>query len=185
MNAHNLRKGNVILYKGAPHRVLDFMHRAPGNKRAFVQTKLRNLFNGAQADVKFSSTEEVEEADVFVTKATYLYQDGDQYHFMKVETFDQFSMTAEELGEVAFYIQEQMEVEVTEFNGAAIGIVPPKTVILTVVDTAAELRGATATNSPKPAKTDTGLQLNVPAFVGVGEKIVVNTEEGTYVKRAE
>lgn len=185
MNAHSLRKGHVIMYNGAPHRVLDFMHRAPGNKRAFVQTKLRNLFNGSQTDIKFSSTEEVEPADVFVTKATYLYPEGDMFHFMKSETFDQFSMTADDLGDVVYYLQEQMEVEVTEFNGSPIGIVPPKTVILTIVDTAAELRGATATNSPKPAKTDTGLQVTVPAFVGVGEKIVVNTEEGTYVKRAD
>ncbi len=185
MKASDIRRGNVILHNGQPFRVMDFNHHTPGNLRAMVQTKLRNLLTGNSTEVRFSATENIEEADVFFSKATYLYSDADGYHFMRTENFDQFSINAETLGDAVYYLQEQMEVEVTDYNGDPIGIVVPQTVILTVVETEPELKASTASNSPKPAKTETGLQLTVPPFIKEGERIVVNTVEGIYVKRAE
>jgi elongation factor P len=185
MKANAIRKGVVIMYNGAPHRVMDFHHHTPGNLRAMVQTKLRNLLSGTQTENRFSSTEEVQEADVSISKATYLYKDGDDYHFMTTEDYDQFTITAEILGDALYYLQDQMAVDVTFYEGNPIGVQLPGSVILTIVETEPELRAATASNSPKPAKTDTGLSLSVPPFIKEGDKIVVGTTEGNYIERAK
>jgi elongation factor P len=185
MKANSLRRGNVIMFNGAPHRVMDFHHHTPGNLRAMVQTKLRNLLNGNQTETRFVSTEEIEEADVLASRATFLYSDQEGFHFMNSETYEQFTLDAETLGDGRYYLQDQMDVDVTFYNGNPIGVAVPQSVVLTIAETEPELRGATASNSPKPAKTDTGLSLTVPPFIKVGDRIVVNTEEGTYLKRAE
>lgn len=185
MKASSIRKGSVIMYNNMPYRVMDFHHHTPGNLRAMVQTKLRNILNGNQTECRFSSTEEIPEADVMTLKATFLYQDHEGYHFMYAETYEQFSMTADQLGDSVYYLKDQMDVNITSYDGNPIGVALPATVILTVAETAPELKGATASNSPKPAKTDTGLSLNVPPFVKIGDKIVVGTEEGNYMSRAE
>lgn len=185
MRANSLRRGNVILYNGAPHKVIEFSHVTPGKGNAVMKTKLRNLVTGVQTENRFNATESVEMADVFTGKATYLYRDGDGYVFMNADNYEQFSMKKEILGDAVLYLQDEMEVTVTIFEEAAIGIELPQTVILTVVETAPELKGATASNSPKPATMDTGLTTSVPPFVKQGEKIIVNTTDGTYVSRAE
>lgn len=185
MKANDIRRGSVIMHNGAPHRVIEFHHHTPGNLRAMVQTKMRNLFSGTQTEVRFSSTEEIEEADVHVSPATYLYKDGDMYHFMNSQSYEEVALPEEQLGDGIYYLQDQMEVEVTTFNGQTIGINLPQTVVLTVTETEPEMRGATASNSPKPAKTNTGLTLNVPPFIKVGEKIVVSTIEKKYLSRAD
>ncbi len=185
MKASSVRKGVVIMYNGQPHRVMDFHHHTPGNLRAMVQTKLRNLLSGNQTEARFSSTEDLEEADVMTMRATYLYSDQSGYHFMTTESYEEMALTLEQLGDSRYYLQDQMEVEITTYNGEPIGIVPPSTVVLTVADTTPEIRGATASNSPKPATTDTGLTLSVPPFIKVGEKIIVNTAEGKYMGRAD
>lgn len=173
------------MFNGAPHRVMDFHHHTPGNLRAMVQLKLRNLLSGTQTETKVASTEDLEEADVITSRATFLYSDADGYHFMNSESYEQFSLSTEAVGESVYYLQDQMDVDLTLFNGEPIGLNLPQTVILTVADTEPEMKGATASNSPKPAKTDTGLALSVPPFVKIGDRIVVNTENGTYLKRAE
>ena len=185
MKANEIRKGVVIMYNKVPHRVMEFRHHTPGNLRAMVQTKLRNLLSGNQTEVRFSSTEDLEEANVNTAAATYMYADATGYHFMFKENFEEITLSEELLGDGKFYLQDQMEVEITSFDGAPIGLNLPQTVVLTVVETEPELRGATASNSPKPAKTDTGLVLSVPTFIRVGEKIIVNTAEGKYISRAE
>ena len=185
MKASNVRKGVVIMHNGAPHRIMDFHHHTPGNLRAMVQTKMRNLLSGNQTEVRFSSTEELEEANVNTSPATYLYADHSGYHFMYKESYEEINLDEEVLADGKYYLQDQMEVNITTFDGAPIGIELPQTVVLTVLETDPELRGATASNSPKPAKTDTGLQLSVPPFVKIGDKIVVNTSEGKYISRAD
>lgn len=185
MKANEIRRGTVIMYNKVPHRVMDFHHHTPGNLRAMVQTKLRNLLSGNQTETRFSSTEDLEEADVTTQPATYLYADQAGYNFMNSETYEQVTLSTETLGDGVHYLQDEMKVDITFFNGDPIGIELPQTVVLTVVDTSPELRGATASNSPKPAKTNTGLTLNVPPFIKVGEKIVVSTSEGKYLSRAE
>ena len=114
-----------------------------------------------------------------------MYRDGDGAHFMNTESYEQVTLGEDVLGDAVYYLQEEMQVEVTTYEGDPIGVELPKTVVLTVEDTEPELKGATASSSPKPAKTDTGLSLTVPPFVKVGEKIVVNTDSGEYVSRAE
>lgn len=173
------------MFNGAPHRVMDFHHHTPGNLRAMVQLKLRNLLSGTQTETKVASTEDLEEADVITSRATFLYSDSDGYHFMNSESYEQFTLSVEAIGEGVYYLQDQMDVDLTLFNGDPIGLNLPQTVVLTIADTEPEMKGATASNSPKPAKTDTGLALTVPPFVKIGDRIVVNTENGTYLKRAE
>lgn len=185
MKANDIRKGTVLLYNSQPYKVMEFHHHTPGNLRAMVQTRLRNMLTGNSTEVRFSVTENIEEADVFYTKATYLYSDTEGHHFMHSETFEQFSMDSESLGDNIHYLQEQMEVEVTEYNGQPIGITVPQTVVVTIAETEPELKSVTASNSPKPAKTATGLLLSVPPFIKQGERVLVNTVEGTYLKRAE
>ena len=173
------------MFNKVPHRVMEVRHHTPGNLRAMVQTKLRNLLSGNQTESRFSSTEDVEEAEVFTFKATYLYGDADGYHFMNSENFEEVSLSGELMGDSVYYLQDQMEVEITTFDGSPIGVNLPQTVVLTIVETEPEFRGATASNSPKPAKTNTGLSVNVPPFVKTGEKIVVSTEDGRYLSRAD
>ncbi len=185
MKATEIRKGKVLVYKDTPYKVMEFQHVTPGKGNAVVQTKMRNLLNGTQTDVRFNSSETVEEADVFSFKATYLYSDNTGYHFMNADNYEQLLLSEELLGDGKYYLQDQMEVSITTYNDDPIGVELPQTVILTVAETEPELKGATASNSPKPATTDTGLQLTVPPFVKEGERIVVNTESGTYMTRAD
>jgi elongation factor P len=185
MKANNLRKGMVILFNNAPHLIMEYHHLTPGNLRAYIQVKLRNLLSGSQTENRYNAAEEVDEADVHTSKSTFLYEDGDEFHFMNTDTYEQFSMTRELLGENALFLKDQMEITVMTFNGDPISIQLPQTVILTIAETEPEMRGATATNSPKPAKTDTGLSVTVPPFIKVGERIVVRTDDRAYVKRAD
>jgi elongation factor P len=185
MKAKDLRKGTFIVHNGDPYRVMEAHHSTPGNLRGRVQSKLRNLINGSQTELRFGSTEEVEEADVFHFKATYLYREGPNFNFMNSENYEQVAISEEVLGEAIFFLQDGMEVEVFSYNGNPIGVNLPPTVILEIVETEPELRGATASNSPKPATTQTGLTLSVPPFVKIGDRIVVNTSENKYISRAE
>ena len=184
MKANEIRRGTVIIYNKAPHRVMTFRHHTPGNLRAMVQTKLRNLLTGTQTEVRFGSTEEVERADVTTFPATYLYGDTSGYNFMRTDNYEEVVIPGDVLGDGVYYLQEQMEVMVTFFAGQAIGIELPSTVVLTVVETEPELKGATQGSSSKPAKMETGLTVSVPPFVKQGDKITVNTENGEYLGRA-
>jgi elongation factor P len=185
MKAKDLRRGSIIMYKDAPHRVLSFEHRTPGNLRAFVQVTLRNVRSGIQCDTRFSSTEDIPEADVFTHRASFLYGDGGNYFFMNTENYEETPISEELLGDGKYYLQDGMIVDIVTYEGNPIGITLPKTVVLTVAETEPELRGATASNSPKPAKTDTGLALTVPPFIKTGDRINVDTTEGVYLSRAD
>ncbi|MFN8392263.1 MAG: elongation factor P [Bdellovibrionota bacterium] len=185
MKAKDIRKGKVILFKDAPHSVMEFTHRTPGNLRAFVQAKLRNLITGQQTETRFSSTEDLTLADVYAFDATYLYKDTSGYHFMNSETYEETVINDELIADNYYYLSDGMKVSINTYNENPISITLPKTVVLTIEDTAPELRGATASNSPKPAKTNTGLTLSVPPFLKIGDKIVVDTEEAAYLSRAD
>jgi elongation factor P len=185
MKAKDVRKGNVVMFKNAPHKVMDFQHRTPGNLRAFVQIKFRNILNGVTVEDRFSSDDDLPSADIYTYSATYLYSDGDGHHFMNSENYDQVALTEELVGDSKLYLMEGMTVELSTFEDRPIGIVLPKTVVLEIVETTPELRGATASNSPKPATTNTGLVLSVPPFIKIGEKVVVDTEDGSYLSRAD
>ncbi|HUG42754.1 MAG TPA: elongation factor P [Acidobacteriota bacterium] len=185
MQASQIRKGMIILYGGDPHRVLQFQHRTPGNLRAFVQAKLRNLKSGASIDVRFSSTENVERATLTQRDMEYLYTDGTLYHFMDTNNYEQLAMNAETLGDLVDFMVEGTAIQVEYFEEEPIGVQLPSSVELTVVETEPELRGATASNSPKPARLETGVTIQVPAFIKEGDRIRVDPNEGVYLERAK
>jgi elongation factor P len=173
------------MYNNAPHRVLDFQHRTPGNLRAFVQAKLRNIKTGSSTEVRFSSTENIERATMEEVEMEYLYSDGDVYHFMNTETYEQVGLDTETLGDAMNYLVEGTKIQVEFFEGAPMGVELPAAVELTVVETSPELKGATASNSPKPAKLNTGVTVQVPPFIKEGDRIRVDPTKGVYLERAK
>jgi elongation factor P len=184
MKAKDVRKGTVLLHNNAPYRVMDFHHHTPGNLRGMVQVKLRNLKTGGQTEAKFGSTEELEEAEVYTSEATFLYGDATGYHFMNSASYEEVEISEEMIGDNKYYLMDGLKVAVMTWNGDVIGLQLPKTVILTVADTEPELKGSTITNQQKSAKTDTGLTISVPPFIKIGEKVEVATETGQFMGRA-
>jgi len=174
----------IIIYNGAPHCVLDFQHRTPGNLRAFVQAKLRNLKNGSSTEVRFSSTENIERASLEEHEMEYLYSDGEMHHFMNTGTYDQIALDNESLGDAINYLVAGTKIQVEFFEAAPIGVELPPAVELTVVETPPELKGATASNSPKPAKLETGVTVQVPPFIKEGDRVRVDPSKGVYLERA-
>jgi elongation factor P len=185
MNANDIRKGMLIMYNDTPHRVLDFQHRTPGNLRAFVQAKLRNIKTGSSTEVRFSSTENIERAMLEEVEMEYLYSDGDMYNFMNTETYEQIALNTETLGDAMDYLVEGTKIKIEFFEGAPMGVELPAAVELTVVETSPELKGATASNSPKPAKLNTGVTVQVPPFIKEGDRIRVDPTKGVYLERAK
>ncbi|MDH5534476.1 MAG: elongation factor P [Betaproteobacteria bacterium] len=185
MQANDIRRGMLIIYQGVPHRVMDFQHRTPGNLRAFVQARLRNLKSGSSTDVRFSSTENVERAMLDEHEMEYLYSDGQMHHFMNTETFEQIALDAEVLGDAAGFMVPGTKIKVEFFEGQPMGVELPSVVELTVVETQPDVKRATATKSAKPAKLETGLTIQVPSFIKEGEKIRVDTSKGVYLERAK
>lgn len=174
----------VIKYNNELYSIFSMVHRTPGNLRAFVQVRMRNLRNGSMMDNRFSSTENVERAILDEQQMDYLYDDGDYYYFMNTETFEQVHLTKELLGDAVDYLIPNLRVHVEFYEGKPMSVELPPTVDMTVVQTEPGLKGATVSNVTKPATMDTGLVVQVPAFINEGEKIRVNTSEGTYQERA-
>ncbi|HWX43526.1 MAG TPA: elongation factor P [Blastocatellia bacterium] len=185
MQANDIRRGMIIIYNGTPHRVLDFQHRTPGNLRAFVQAKLRSLKNGSSSEVRFSSTENIERAALEDHEMEYLYSDADMHHFMNTETYDQIGLDAEALGGATDYLVPGTKIQVEFFEGQPIGVELPPAIELMVIETQPEMKGATASNSPKPAKLETGVTVQVPPFIKEGDRIRVDPAKGVYLERAK
>ena len=166
------------------YSILKMEHRTPGNLRAFVQVKMRNLRTGAMFDNRFSSTEQVERAILDEQEMEFLYDDGEQYTFMNTETYDQVALNKELLGDSVNYLTPNIKVHVEFYEGKPMSVELPATVDLKVVQTEPGLKGATVSNVGKPATMETGLVVQVPAFINEGETIRVSTSEGTYLERA-
>lgn len=180
-----LRPGMIIDFKGDLHSIFRTEHRTPGNKRGFVQARMRNLRTGAMIDHKFSSTDVVERAFLEEKEMEFLYEDHGTYFFMNMEDFSQIELPAELLGDAINYLIPQFRVNVEFYEGKPINVSLPPTVELTVVETEPALKGATVSNVTKPAKTETGLVVQVPPFVNQGEKIRVSTVDGAYQERVQ
>jgi elongation factor P len=185
MKANKLRPGTIIKFEGDLWRVFEALHQTPGNLRARMQTKLKNLRNGAMKDHRFRSEDEVERAHLDSKQMQYLYRDGDDFHFMDTDTYEQITMTTDALGDTVLYLIPQSMITVDFYEGAAVGIELPQTVDLRVVETTPEVKGATASAQRKPATLETGLVVQVPSFIGEGEMIRVSTEEGEYLERVK
>jgi elongation factor P len=174
----------IIKHNNDLHSVFSVEHRTPGNLRAFIQAKLRNLRTGAMFEHRFRSADAVDRVIVDETEMEYLYSDGSDYHFMNTESYEQVSISGDILGESVDYLTPNIHIKVEFFEGKPIGIELPQTVDLEVVETEPGLKSATASSVMKPAKLETGLVVQVPPFINEGEKIRVDTAEGAYLSRA-
>ena len=182
--ATQLRPGMIIKHNNDLHSVFSVEHRTPGNLRAFIQAKLRNLRTGAMFEHRFRSPDPIDKINVDEVKMEYLYQDGDDYYFMNTENYEQLHLNKEILGEAVNYLTANLQIQVEFFDGKAVGIELPQTVELKVIETEPGLKSATASSVTKPAKTETGLVVYVPPFINEGETIRVDTAEGAYLSRA-
>ncbi len=185
VQATRLRKGMLIKLGDDLFRVLDLQHYTPGNKRGFVQSRLRNLRAGTLTDHKFRSEDSVERATLDEREMQYLYKDGDAYHFMDTTTFEQIHVLAEGLGDAVNYLVSNMIIWLRFYNEQPVGVELSQTVDLTVTDTTPAMKGATASAQLKPARLETGLVVQVPPFISPGDRIRVNTESGQYQSRSQ
>ena len=183
IQATRLKKGMLIKLGNDLFRVLDLQHFTPGNKRGFVQARMRNIRTGQQADNKFRAEEDVERAHLDERQMQYLYRDGDSFHFMDTNTYEQIHLDAGVLGDNANYILPEMVITMEFYGDEPVGIELPITVDLKVVDTVPGINRATASAQVKPATLETGLVIQVPPFVNEGDKVRVNTETGEYQSR--
>jgi elongation factor P len=185
VKATQLRPGMVIQHEGDLYSVFSTEHRTPGNKRGSMQTRMKNLRTGSIIDYRFRAEEFVDRAILDEIEFEYLYSEGDDFHFMNTENYEQMQMTREELGETVYYLIPNTIVKVEFFEEKAIGIDLPDTMDLKVVQTEPTLQKATASAVMKPATLETGLVVQVPPFVNEGDKIKVDTSEARYVQRVE
>jgi elongation factor P len=183
--ATEIRVGNLIEWEKRVWRVLKSYHvHVGGRGGAFMQVEMKEIEAGTKTNQRFRTDEKVERAFVEPRELQYLYAEGDSYVFMDKETYDQLNLNADFLEGQTGYLLPNTDVLVNFFNGRPIGLQLPPSVVLTVTDTEPTLKNATATGSFKPAQTETGLTVQVPAFIQTGEKIKVNTDDGSYVERA-
>jgi len=183
IQATQLRPGMIILYEGDLYRVTAIHHLTPGNKRGFMQTKMKNLKTGIGTEKKFRSEDRLEQAMLDSRAMQYLYAEGDLHTFMDTQNYEQTSLPAEEMGDILQYLLPNQVVEIQFYEGKPVGINLPSTVELEVVETEPSFKGATASSSYKPAKLETGVTVQVPPFIQVGDKVRVDSSEGTYLER--
>ena len=185
MPATQIRRGMVLVFEGDPCRVVEFRHHTPGNLRAMVQAKLKNLRTGSNFEHRFRAADSIEKASMETHDLEFLYQGGDTYHFMNTENYEQLEMDEEMLGDNAQWMQPGMRIQAEYYEGRPIGIQLPNSLTLEIVDTAPVMKTATKTASTKPAKLENGVTVNVPEFIATGERIRVNPQSGEYIERAK
>lgn len=182
--ANDIRKGQVIKYNGTPHLVMETQHRTPGNLRAFVQVKMRNLVYGKSLDQRFNSSDTIEVMQTERKTLEFSYQDRDTYAFMDPETYETIELSQELIGDAKNYLVANGKVDVLYVDGKPITIELPSSVVLKVTESAEGLKGDTASNVQKPATLETGLVVNVPLFIKEGETLKISTSDGSYMGRA-
>ena len=183
--ATQIRRGMVIVFEGDPCRIIEFRHHTPGNLRAMVQAKLKNIRTGSSFEHRFRAADSIDPASMETHDLEFMYQGGDTYHFMNTETYDQLEMDEEMLGDNAQWMQPGMKIQAEYYDGRPVGIKLPNSLTLEIVDTAPVMKTATKTASTKPAKLENGVTINVPEFVGTGDKVKVNPSTGEYQERAK
>jgi elongation factor P len=181
--ATQMRPGMIIKFKDDLHLVFSVEHRTPGNLRAFIQAKLKNVRTGASFTERFRSPDPIDRVYVDEIKMEYLYNDGDEYYFMD-DKYEQTMLKRDTLGDAVDYLTPNLSISVSFHDGKAVGIELPTAVEMTVVETEPGIKSATASSVTKPAKTETGLVVQVPPFINEGERIRVDTAEGAYMSRA-
>lgn len=184
ISVNDFRTGLTIEVDNAIWRVMDFQHVKPGKGAAFVRSKLRNLRNGAIQEKTFRAGEKVAKAQIDNRKMQYLYASGDQHIFMDNESYEQLELPAAAIEYELKFLRENMEVQIMMYHGETLGVELPNTVVLEVTETEPGIKGDTASGGSKPATLETGLTVQVPFFINQGDKLIINTEEGSYVSRA-
>ncbi|MBI3301091.1 MAG: elongation factor P [Deltaproteobacteria bacterium] len=183
--ATQLRVGMIVMHQNDLHRIMELTHVTPGNWRGFVRTKLRNLRSGLQTEYKFRSEDKVDRVSLEQQEMEYLYQSGDEFHFMNSENYEQITLSRDTLGDSVLYLTPNLKIRVDMYQSEPVGISLPKIVDLQVTDAPPTMKSATVTNELKPATTETGLVVRVPSFIEVGDTVRVDTETGNYLSRAK
>lgn len=185
IDGNTIRPGNTIEHKGGLWRAVKIAHTQPGKGGAYLQVELKNLKDGTKLNERFRSSEKVERIRLEQKDYQFLFADGDMYTFMDGETYEQISLSAEDLGDDTVFLQDGMQVTIEMYEESPIGVALPEKVTLEVVETEPVVKGQTVSSSYKPATLDNGLRVGVPPFIKQGDKIVVSTAEREYVSRAD
>lgn len=183
MQAGEFRNGVTFELDGNVLQVIEFQHVKPGKGAAFVRTKMKNVITGAVTERSFNPTDKVEEAFVERRDMQYLYNDGDLYYFMDLETYEQLPLNHSQVEDAIPFVKENTNVTVRFFKGNAFSVEAPNFVTLEVTDTEPGFKGDTATNTTKPATFETGVELQVPTFVEIGDVLQIDTRDGRVIKR--
>jgi len=181
--ATQLKVGNVIMHNGKPHRVTNVVHVTPGNWRGMVQTRLVNIETGSNTEHRFRSEDKVDKANLEPHNLQFSYRANDEFNFMNNETFEMVSLPADVLGEAVGYLTEGMVIEAMYFEGKIVGVEVPMFVELEVKDTTPNIKGAAVQNTSKPAVMETGLEIKVPPYVEIGNRVKIDTRTGEFVER--
>ena len=184
ISAGDFRNGLTVLIEGNIYQILEFQHVKPGKGAAFVRTKLKNIISGGVVEMTFRPTEKFDTAHIDRKDMQYLYSDGELYHFMDVETFDQIAVDGDTVGDSLKFVKENEMVKVCSHEGNVFSVEPPISVELEVTETEPGVKGDTATGATKPAIVETGASVLVPLFVNQGDKIKIDTRTGEYSSRA-
>ena len=183
ISAGDFRNGLTLEIEGNVVQVIEFQHVKPGKGAAFVRTKLKNIKNGGVIEKTFRPTEKFPAAHIERSDMQYLYSDGDLFHFMNVESYDQIAMTEDQIGDSLKFVKENEMVKMLSHNGDVFAIEPPLFVELEITETEPGFKGDTATGASKPAVVETGATVYVPLFVEQGDRIQIDTRTGEYMKR--
>ena len=183
ISAGDFRNGVTLEIEGNVYQILEFQHVKPGKGAAFVRTKLKNIINGGVVEKTFRPTEKFPQARIDRVEMQYLYSDGDLFHFMNTENYDQIALNKEDIGDSLKFVKENEMVKVCSYNGNVFAVEPPLFVELEITDTEPGFKGDTATGASKPATVETGAVVSVPLFVNQGDKIKIDTRTGEYLSR--
>ena len=183
--ASSLRKGNVVELAGKLYVVLTAQNFHPGKGTPVTQVDMRRISDGTKVSERWRTTEQVEKANVDEREYDYLYSDGEGFHFMEPETYEQITVTEDVIGDTKVYLQEGMRVYLKTYEGVGIAIEVPQKITVEITETEPVVKGQTASSSYKPAMCDNGLRVMVPPHISAGTRIVINTEDNSYVERAK
>jgi len=181
--ATQIKVGMVIMHNGKPHRVTNVLHVTPGNWRGMVQTRLVNIETGSNTEHRFRSEDKVERANMEEHSLQFSYRAGDEFHFMNTESYEMIALPADVLGDASGYLTEGMVMQAMYFSGRVVGVEVPMFVELTVAETAPNIKGAAVQNTSKPALMETGLEIKVPPYIEVGDRVKIDTRTGEFVER--
>ncbi|MBE6160420.1 MAG: elongation factor P [Lactobacillales bacterium] len=184
INVNDIKNGMTLMIEGNIYQVVEFLHVKPGKGSAFMKTKLKNMRTGGIVERTFNTNVKFEKANITRSSVQYLYNTGDTYYFMNMETYEQLELSADQIGDDKFYLIENGTVDVVQYEGELLGIVLPDKIEFTVTETEPAVKGNTTNNAQKDAYVETGLLVRVPLFIEQGEKILVTTADGKYSSRA-